>query len=312
MKLDELFYFHKNDRIVVFFLVAVAVVAATAIYLLDDAEFESKDNTSAASIIDGDDGNGTYAIKKGNGNFYYVGERRVELFAFDPNTADSTTLLKLGLQPWMVRNIYKYRAAGGTFRQKEDFARVYGLTKKQYEMLAPYIRISDDYRAAADFYLPSPAGNGEYPEENNRAYVPRDTMAYPLKLKSGEHISVNNADTMQLKKIPGIGSAYSRAIVRRRDKLGGFSSKAQLMEIDGFPQEALAYIEVDANEIRKMNLNKLTYSQLRQHPYINYYQARDIVDYRRLRGTLKSLADLRLLKSFTAGDIERLKPYVEF
>lgn len=29
----------------------------------------------------------------------------VETFPFDPNTADSTQLLRLGLQPWQVRNI---------------------------------------------------------------------------------------------------------------------------------------------------------------------------------------------------------------
>ena len=46
----------------------------------------------------------------------YVGpveERRTELFAFDPNTADSTALLRLGLRPWQVRAIYRYRARGG-------------------------------------------------------------------------------------------------------------------------------------------------------------------------------------------------------
>ena len=69
---------------------------------------------------------------------YYKVEGTVhELFPFDPNTADSTQLLKLGLQSWQVRSIYKFRAKGGIFREKTDFARLYGLTKKQYEVLAP-------------------------------------------------------------------------------------------------------------------------------------------------------------------------------
>ena len=71
---------------------------------------------------------------------YYKVEGIVhELFPFDPNTADSTQLLKLGLQSWQVRSIYRFRAKGGIFREKTDFARLYGLTKKQYEVLAPYI-----------------------------------------------------------------------------------------------------------------------------------------------------------------------------
>ena len=44
---------------------------------------------------------------------YAVPEEKVETFPFDPNTADSTTLLKLGLAPWQVRAIYKYRAKHG-------------------------------------------------------------------------------------------------------------------------------------------------------------------------------------------------------
>ena len=200
------------------------------------------------------------------------------------------------------------------FRQREDFARVYGLTKKQYETLAPYIRISDDYRPASDFYAPSPSSAASHRTggAEGKAYMARDTMLYPIKLRPGEHIDINTADTTQLKKIPGIGSAYARAVVRRREKIGGFYSKDQLAEIDGFPQEAMPYVKVSAGKVRKLNLNRLTYAQLRQHPYLNYYQARDIVDYRRLRGPLKSLADLRLLKSFTPADMERLKPYVEF
>ena len=56
--------------------------------------------------------------------------RHVETFPFDPNTADSSQLIRLGLQSWQVRNIYKYRARGGVYRKKEVFARLYGLTVK--------------------------------------------------------------------------------------------------------------------------------------------------------------------------------------
>ena len=30
------------------------------------------------------------------------------LFAFDPNTADSLTLIELGLRPWQVKNMMRY------------------------------------------------------------------------------------------------------------------------------------------------------------------------------------------------------------
>ena len=59
-------------------------------------------------------------------------------------------------------------------------------------------------------------------------------------------------------------------------------------------------------------MNKLTLQQLRRHPYINFYRAKAIMDYRRLHGNLKSLQDLRLSKDFPPEVIERLNPYVTF
>ena len=307
MRIRELFYLHKSDRIAIVFLFALAAVAFTAMLVIGNTKDEDIESAVSAVVSNGRDGVSPFGEKR-----YGMTERKAELFAFDPNTADSTAFLRLGLQPWMIRNIYKYRAAGGIFRCREDFARVYGITKKQYEKLAPYIRIADDYLPASEFYSSYYDNNQSATRENRQPAAPRDTSLYPHKLKTGEHIALNTADTTQLKKIPGIGSSFARAILRRREKLGGFYSSSQLLEIDGFPQEAIAYVHVDASAVRRLNINKLTYSQLRQHPYFNFYQARDIVDYRRLRGNIKSLADLRLMKSFTAADIERLKHYVEF
>ena len=49
-----------------------------------------------------------------------------ELFPFNPNEADSATLLRLGLKPWQVRNLLKYRRKGGRWRSADDFRRLYG------------------------------------------------------------------------------------------------------------------------------------------------------------------------------------------
>ena len=179
--------------------------------------------------------------------------------------------------------------------------RLYGLTAGQYRRLEPYIRISDDYRPAAE----------AYPAEPRPAYV-RDTTRYPLKLKPGQHVALNTADTTLLKRVPGIGSGFARAIVRYRERLGGFYSTAQLMEIGNFPQSALPYFTADPSLCRKLNVNRLTLSQLRRHPYIGFYQAKTIIDHRRLHGPLRSLDDLRLYKDFPPETIERLRHYIEF
>jgi DNA uptake protein ComE-like DNA-binding protein len=65
-------------------------------------------------------------------------------------------------------------------------------------------------------------------------------------------------------------------------------------------------------KVQKLNVNKLTLNQLQRHPYISFYQAKAIIEYRRLRGPLHSLQDLKLHKDFPPEAIQRLEPYVEF
>lgn len=294
------FYLQRNDRrAIMATLIVLTVAVGLTIYIGDGgktAATTQADSTATAPNRNQGNGGGQQAVA-----YYDTGGRRAELFPFDPNTADSTQLLRLGLAPWQVRNIYKYRAAGGIYRQPRDFARLYGLTAGQYRRLEPYIRISDDYRPAAE----------AYPAEPRPAYV-RDTTRYPLKLKPGQHVALNTADTALLKRVPGIGSGFARAIVRYRERLGGFYSTAQLMEIGNFPQSALPYFTADPSLCRKLNVNRLTLSQLRRHPYIGFYQAKTIIDHRRLHGPLRSLDDLRLYKDFPPETIERLRHYIEF
>lgn len=312
MRLNEFFYFQKSDRIVIAVLaVAIAIIAIATMLTAGsgDGFFAS---SGADSMLNADKERASAGRKIRSEEYYYVGETKAELFPFDPNTADSTTLLRLGLKPWMVRNVYKYRAAGGIFSKPGDFAQIYGLTLKQYKALEPYIRIGADYLPAADFYT---AETKDFGRKNNSSHLPdapRDTLMFPYKLKPGETIALNTADTTQLKKVPGIGSGYAAAIVNLRERLGGFYSAEQLLDIEGLPETALPYFSVHPSDIKRINLNRSTYGRLRRHPYLNFYQARDIIDYRRIHGDLKSLSDLRLLKSFTDEDFARLSHYVEF
>ena len=86
----------------------------------------------------------------------------------------------------------------------------------------------------------------------------------------------------------------------------------QLDEIDGFPQTAKKYFVINRPTPQRLKINKLSLQELRRHPYINYYQAKTIVDYRHLHGDIKSLQDLRFSKHFPEDVIQRLEPYIEY
>lgn len=292
----KFFYLQKSDRHVITLLLCVIVAALAVIYFTDSRE----DETPAMEEVKAPMGSKNKYPKKTY--TYNQGQpRQPELFPFDPNTADSTELLRLGLQPWQVVNIYKYRAAGGVYRKPRDFARLYGLTLKEYRRLEPYIRISEENLPADRYFY-----KYEPIEE-------RDTVKYPVKLQPDERVVLNRADTAQLRKVPGIGSFFARKIVEYRERLGGYYRVQQLLEIEDFPETAVSFFIIpDGTEFRKMNLNRLSLNELKRHPYIGFYRARAIVDYRRLHGHIESLQQLKLLPDFTPEAIERLEPYVEY
>lgn len=295
---------NRNDRLILIITMLVATLVLIGIFLLGGERPE-----------DAQMRNGNGEVRK-NGRYIPYDEGlspSKECFYFDPNTADSTQLLRLGLQPWQVRNIYRYRAKGGVYRKKEDFARLYGLTVKDYRRLEPYIRISEDYLPASTLV----GGKGDindrnYRDYNNYSTYKKDSLRYPVKIREGEHVVLNTADTSMLRKVPGIGAYYAKEIVRYGKWLGGYVHVSQLDEIDNFPKEAKKYFVITDPHPQKLSINKLTLQQLRRHPYINYYQAKAIVDYRRLHGDIKSLRDLRFSSDFTDEDIRRLEPYIAY
>lgn len=298
-KFTRPYYLGKGDRITLLFvLVVVALVGIGLHWYGGGGRISSGANADSVWT----DTAHAYRHTPGKNYTYATPSKVVNYVDFDPNTADSTTLLGLGLQPYQVRAIYHYRAKGGVYRRPTDFARLYGLTAKQYRELEPYIHISADYLPASEVY-------GAKQEPHN---TPADSLRYPVKLKNSEHVALNAADTTLLRRVPGIGAYYARRIVAYRQRLGGFVNARQLLEIDDFPEEALPFFTVDAGNVTRLDVNSLSLSQLKRHPYINYLQARAICDYRRLKGRLTSLDQLRLLREFTAEDIERLRPYVKF
>lgn len=307
MRFRDFHYVRRSDRRVIFFLLAVFIVVSLALLVFHGKEtmYTASGNDDSAAVGWRDYRHGYYDYRRGKGNKYYaVRGRSVSRFPFDPNTADSTELLALGLEPWQVRNIYKYRAKGGVFRRKEDFGRVYGLTNRQYRDLAPLIRIGSDYQP----YTSRGYQNVPYGEAPDSVPGRRFTA----KLRKGERIDLNDADTVLLLKVPGIGPYFARQIVHNRKMLGGFYSVRQLLEIQDMPEEALPYFEVNPAKVHRLNVNKLSLVELRRHPYINYYQAKAIVDYRRLYGEIHDMGQLKLMKYFTPDDFERLRHYIEY
>ncbi|MBP3839022.1 MAG: helix-hairpin-helix domain-containing protein [Prevotella sp.] len=303
MFLKEFFYFSKSDRKIILFVLFIGIIATAAIFgissITTNREIEEKTDTVVQKK----------PISSSKNTVLEELEDetlpKAERFYFDPNTATANELFRLGLTEWQIKNIYKYRKKGGIYRKPSDFARLYGMTVEQFKQLEPFIRIKGDYRPASELFK-----NEE--KEAKNTVAPRDTTRYPVKIAEGEQVTLNGADSTTLKRVPGIGSGWARQILAYEKRLGGFVSVEQLREINGFPEECIKFFNIHSPNVRKLNINKLTLNQLRQHPYINFYQAREICDYRKQKGKIQSLNELKLLKEFPAEKIAQLEPYIEY
>lgn len=297
----DAFYWPRGDRRGFFLLVLLGVMSAGLWWLFRSDEAEPACLIDEADrqryevflrTLRADSIRRPTARKKS----YVAAEVKPELFCFEPNTADSVTFLRLGLRPWQVRNICRYRAHGGRFRCPEDFSRLYGLSADVFARLKPYIRIDKRYTYRSDTLL--------------RDTLRTDWPVRPVKYAEGVRLELNAVDTTDLQRVPGIGPVLARRIVRYRERLGGYVRAEQLGEVEGVPEDVQKWFFVHRRPEARLNLRRLSLDELRRHPYLNFYQSRVIVEHRRKYGAFADIDDLSLYEEFTEADIARLRPYV--
>jgi DNA uptake protein ComE-like DNA-binding protein len=209
-----------------------------------------------------------------------------ELFLFDPNTATDKDFMRLGLSEKQIKTIRNYQSKGGSFRRKEDFFKIYGISESQKNALADYIAI-----------------------EKNETVVPEKKAETAII-----QIEINAADSVKLMQLPGIGDKLSKRIVKYRDLLGGFYDIAQLKEVYGLNEKVIkqmdGMIKVDPGSIHKIDLNFAEWNELARHPYIQKNLARQIVKFRIKYGSIHEASVLRDSMILSIDEYTRLKPYL--
>lgn len=236
---------------------------------------------------------------------------------FDPNKSDSLTLLYNGLKPWQIRNLMKYRAKGGRFRNTDDFRRLYGLTDSAFLALKPYIRIdSSEWVSRRDSIA---LMRHERDSLRHLADSLRRDSLYPKKCshpKCDTIIELNAADTSDLQYIRGIGAYTAIRIVQYRNELGGYVSSEQVREITALRgvnlDSVIPHLTANPDSIHPLKVNYCSVERLQRHPYISFTQAKAIYTLRRNRLKLKDINDLKNLDCLTDSTLLRLSPYLSF
>lgn len=233
---------------------------------------------------------------------------------FDPNTADSVTLSHFGWSSFVVGNILKYRRHGGRYERAEDLKKIYGLTAAEYEAVKPYIRIEKSKWYHQKLVDSVHVVKVDGLKSTNHDSVQVEKVEQPLAPKIV--CFINSADTAELIKIRGIGKYTAMQIIRYRDHLGGFYTANQLDEVPNVRLENLSVLKecicIDTSLICPISLNTADLEDLKAHPYIDFYQAKALIEWRKIRGAMTSMADIGFLEEFSPVDLERLRPYLSF
>lgn len=168
-----------------------------------------------------------------------------------------------------------------------------------------------DFAAFEENLIQVPEVTDEDTDNLNIVQNPKKTTKVRQeKLKDGQTIDINAVSAETFTRIPGIGKTFAERIIEYRNVLGGFVRSDQLREIKGITMnkysQILPYI-VLRKKHRTFNINRATLS----HPYLNEQQAEAIKELRS-KGKIKSVEDLAENEYFTAKDLDRLIPYLDF
>jgi competence ComEA-like helix-hairpin-helix protein len=217
----------------------------------------------------------------------------VAYFNFDPNSATEAAFRSLGFSEKLATRIINYRTKGGKFRIKSDMMKLYGMDSILYRKIIPYILLPEQF---------------DKPTFEKKEFAERKPKEKPQKF------NLNEADTIQLEKIYGIGPALAKRIVKYRDKLGGFVSQDQLKEVYGLDTAVVKKIEEatylpDPPAVKKISLNTADEKILAVHPYFGRKIASAIVAYRFQHGNFKSVDDLSRIPLIDKNNLGKLFPY---
>lgn len=207
---------------------------------------------------------------------------------FDPNLYQIKDWMKLGLTEKQSAVVVKFCARG--IYSNDQLKKIFVIPEELYS------KIKD-----STFY---PLGK----ENKFDQIVPREIIRKKVL------VELNGASQEDLEQIPGIGPFYAKNILKYRDRLGGFMSKEQLLEVwkmDATKYEEIeSFVEVNKTLIRKININEATAEKFKQHPYLNWNIANSLVKIRNKKIRFNAVEEIKESVLMDEEQYDRIKHYL--
>ena len=213
------------------------------------------------------------------------------LSVFNPNEIGFESLIRMGLPQRFSNNLIKYREAGGFYATTGDMEKIYGLTPGLLDQLKPFLVFPSSVKHSKD-------------------KIREDGWEGPAA------VEINQADSLQLLCIPGVGPVFAGRIIKYRKLLGGFLYFEQLAEVYGMQDETVqlirSFVNIDSTYIRKININSASYVELLRHPYLDRIEVEALLEYREFSGQVHSVSEIRENQLLPDSILEKVSSYLDF
>ena len=287
------FWYHKNQRNGIFILIILIVIFQFIIVFVDFSSEEKVDTNSPKIIafhhqID--------SLRKIN-----LENKRLKIFPFNPNYITDYKGAQLGMSLVEIDKLLAFRKTGKFINSEKEFQKVTSISDSLLHSISPYFKFPDWVVKK---------------KQNRQLSTSRDTRLFAKKSKYIlTSTDINIAVKDDLKTINGIGEKLSERIIKYRSKLQGFSTLNQLYEVWGLDTEVvdkllLVFKVINLPNIKKINVNTVSFRELLKNPYLDYELCKKIFEYKDEVAELQDISELKNIIGFPLDLYDRIVLYL--
>jgi DNA uptake protein ComE-like DNA-binding protein len=287
------FWYHKGQRNGIFILILLIVIFQFIIVFVDFYS-EEKVNIDTPKVIAFH--HQIDSLRKIN-----LENKRLKIFPFNPNYITDYKGAQLGMSLVEIDKLLAFRKTGKFINSRKEFQKVTTISDALLNSISPYFKFPDWVVER---------------NQNMQLSSSRDTRLFAKKSKYIlTSTDINLAVKEDLKTINGIGEKLSERIIKYRSKLQGFSSLKQLYEVWGLDTEVvdkllLVFKVINLPNIKKINVNTVSFRELLKNPYLDYELCKKIFEYKEEVAELQDISELKNIIDFPLELYDRIVLYL--
>ena len=287
------FWYHKSQRNGIFILILLIVIFQFIIVFVDFYS-EEKVNIDTPKVIAFH--HQIDSLRKIN-----LENKRLKIFPFNPNYITDYKGAQLGMSLVEIDKLLAFRKTGKFINSRKEFQKVTTISDALLNSISPYFKFPNWVVER---------------NQNMQLSTSRDTRLFAKKSKYIlTSTDINLAVKEDLKTINGIGEKLSERIIKYRSKLQGFSTLNQLYEVWGLDTEVvgkllLVFKVINLPNIKKINVNTVSFRELLKNPYLDYELCKKIFEYKDEVAELQDISELKNIIDFPLELYDRIVLYL--